>query len=68
MKRGHWIALALIAGASLVAQLLAEPHTWWERIPGFYAGYGFLGAAAILLVARWIGRLFHRDEDYYDRA
>jgi hypothetical protein len=68
VSRGRWLALAALFAASLVAQARAELAYAWERIPGFYAFYGFLGCLAIIFVSKWLGRLFiQRDEGYYDR-
>lgn len=68
MKRWHWVALALLALASVVAQLSAEAHYVWERIPAFFAIYGFIGCLLIIYVSKWVGKRFlQRDEDYYDR-
>lgn len=68
MKRWHWVALALLALASVAAQFSAEAHYAWERIPAFFAIYGFVGCLLIIYVSKWVGKRFlQRDEDYYDR-
>ena len=55
---------------SLVAQLMGveEGHGyWWNRIPGFWAVFGFVGCVAIIFVSKAIGKLWlQKGEDYYD--
>jgi len=41
-------------------------HTSAERIPGFYALYGFAGCVVLVLVAKEMRKLVMRDETYYD--
>jgi hypothetical protein len=68
MTRWRWLALALVVAVSLVAQQLFEPHYLWERLPGFYALYGFAGCTAIIFLSKWYGKLLvQRKEEYYDR-
>jgi hypothetical protein len=46
----------------------AEAHTWLEEsVPGFWALFGFLGCAVLIILSKWLGRLgVSRREDYYD--
>ena len=39
----------------------------WEAIPGFYAIYGFVGCAALVLIAKEMRKILMRKEDHYDR-
>ena len=42
-------------------------HAVTDRIPAFYAFYGFLACYLILVVSKWLGKLFlWKPEDYYD--
>ena len=63
-------AIAAIAGAAAIGvpgALGVEPHHLWEALPGFYAWYGGLGCAAIVLVSKALGkRLLQKPEDFYD--
>ena len=34
---------------------------------GFYAGYGFLACAAMVVAAKLLGKWLKRPDDYYDR-
>ena len=67
-RRG-W-AVALLSGAAALALPVVvhvEHHHWWESIPGFYAWYGGLGCAAIVLVSKALGAaLLQKPEDWYD--
>lgn len=43
------------------------PHAW-DRIPLFYAFFGFVGCIAIIVVSKALGKAFlQKDEDYYER-
>ena len=69
MKTWHWIALGLVTAISIAAQV-AAPHVegghWWDAVPGSYAGYGFVGCAAIVFVSKWLGIYWiQRSEGYY---
>ena len=71
MKTHQLIILALIAIASFIAEfvfLAGEDHGhWWNHVPGFYAMWGFAGCIVIILVSKWMGKLFiQKKEDYYD--
>jgi hypothetical protein len=43
-------------------------HTWVEgHVPGFWAAFGFIGCAVLILVSKWFGhRGIMQREDYYD--
>ncbi len=45
-------------------------HTWVEqKIPFFWSVFGFCAAAAIIAIARWLGRSgIQAREDYYDHS
>lgn len=40
---------------------------FWEKLPGFYPFYGFVGCVVLVLVAKWLRTLLMRPPDYYDR-
>ena len=70
-SRRGWVFAVITAGVTLGAPLVVHPEhhheAWWNHVPGFYAAYGFLGCAAIVLVSKWIGHLFlQKGEDFYD--
>lgn len=42
-------------------------HTFVERIPGFWAVFGFVACVVIIIVSKWFGHLgIMTREDYYD--
>jgi hypothetical protein len=63
------IVLAAVVGAGLIVAGMVLPgehgeHHW---APGFWAGFGALGCAAIVLVSKALGHvLLERPEDWYD--
>jgi hypothetical protein len=56
--------LALTVAAEFFIQ--THPHFAVERLFAFNALYGFLACAALILVAKGIGLVVKRKEDYYD--
>jgi hypothetical protein len=38
----------------------------WERLPGFYALFGFVACVTLVLIAKQLRRLLMRREGYYD--
>lgn len=71
MNRLSWTLLGIVALISLLGGL-AMPHdpvhdAWWNRIPGFFALFGFFGCLLIAVFAKLLGRfLLQKKEDYYD--
>lgn len=69
-RRG-W-TFSLIAGAITLALPYLVPHVavhhgWWDSIPGWWAIFGFVGCAVIVIFSKWLGHvLLQKDEDFYD--
>ena len=42
-------------------------YTAIERVPAFYALYGFVALVGVVLAAKGLRLLVKRDEEYYDR-
>jgi uncharacterized membrane protein YobD (UPF0266 family) len=67
-----WLILAALAIIAIAIGFLVHPGTeehgyWFTHIYGFYAGLGFLGCAAMIYLAKWLGHYWlQRKEDYYD--
>ena len=40
------------------------PMDW---LPGYYAAYGFIACACLVLIAKELRKILMRNEDYYDR-
>lgn len=38
----------------------------WEKIPAFYAIYGFIACVVLVVIAKEMRKLVMRKEDYYD--
>lgn len=70
MKKWHWVAWGVAGAFFLGLQLFGPEHPYphaWDRIPGFYAVYGFLGCILIIVVAKGLGKAWlQKREDYYD--
>jgi hypothetical protein len=66
------IRVCLVALAALVvwdALFVSKEHvhTFVERIPGFWAVFGFVACVVIIIVSKWFGHLgIMTREDYYD--
>jgi hypothetical protein len=70
LKRVVWVcaaalALLVIYDAALVDKSAA--HTGVERLPAFWALFGFIGCALIIIVSKWYGHAsIMTREDYYE--
>jgi len=38
----------------------------WEKIPAFYAIYGFVACVLLVVLAKWMRKVVMRKEEYYD--
>lgn len=60
------VAVVVVVAAGF---LLPEGHgeaNWWDRVPAFYALFGFLSCALIVLASKALGKAWlQRKEDYY---
>ena len=70
MKPIHWILLALLNLGTLALHFFgpAHPHpNVWDKVPLFYALYGFVGCVLIIVVSKALGKLFiQKRENYYE--
>jgi hypothetical protein len=42
-------------------------HFFWEKLPVFYALFGFFGCIVLIIVTKALGKFFiKRDENYYE--
>jgi hypothetical protein len=69
------LVVAVLAEGALVLaqQVLPEmfhsehEHFWFESIPGWGSLYGFVSCVAIIVVSKFLGKVWlMRREDYYD--
>jgi len=65
--RRLWQVFIVILALTLLAQFVIDvhPHFEVERLFGAYAISGFAACAALILIARVIGLLLKRPDDYY---
>ena len=63
-----WKAFIAVLVLTVAAQLVIEshPHFAPERLFAWNALYGFLACAALILVAKALGLVLKRRDDYYD--
>jgi hypothetical protein len=63
-----WKIFLAVLAATVLAQLMVEghPHFAFEGWFAFNAVYGFLACATLILVAKALGLLLKRKDDYYD--
>jgi hypothetical protein len=63
-----WIVFGAVLAATVLAELLFpyEPHFQVERLFAFYALYGFLACAAMILAAKALGVLLKRPDTHYE--
>jgi hypothetical protein len=63
-----WIAFAAILAATVAVELLIHPHGSFgvDGTFAFNAWYGFAACVALILLAKLLGFLIKRPDDYYD--
>jgi hypothetical protein len=62
--RGFLAVLALTVLGELAVTL--HPHFEVEGLFGFHAAYGFIACLAMIVVAKALGALLKRPDDYYE--
>ena len=61
------IAAVIVLGAPYVLPMGEAHHGWWDSIPAWWALFGGLGCALIVLVAKTLGHLLlQKPEDWYE--
>ena len=52
----------------VIADFIVHRHIemGWEKIPAFYAAYGFVACVVLVLLAKLMRKVVMRKEDYYD--
>jgi hypothetical protein len=63
-----WKTFIAVLALTVVVQLFIEahPHFAVERLFAWNALYGFIACAVLILLARALGVLLKRRDDYYD--
>ena len=66
--RKLWIGFSVVLALTVLAQLVIKIKGYFgvDGTFGFGAWYGFLACLAMVLVAKALGALLKRPEDYYD--
>jgi hypothetical protein len=66
--RTLWIVFCIVLALTLLAQVFIVIKSSFDMDgwPGFAAVFGFLACLALVLVARGLGLLLKRRDDYYD--
>lgn len=65
-----WILMIVSLVISLIAELfLGEQghHFKVEKIPFFYAVFGFVSCVAIIVISKYLGLILKRKENYYEK-
>lgn len=67
-RRIRWVLYGVCVGL-VIADLIVHRHisTPAERLPAFYALYGFVALVGVVVAAKGLRLLIKRDEGYYDR-
>jgi hypothetical protein len=63
------LLLALLVLLDAIPALVDKEHahTWLEKFPGFWAIFGFIGCALLIILSKWYGHAgIMTREDYYD--
>tara|TARA_R110002094_G_scaffold2147_17_gene9053 strand:+ start:2289 stop:2603 length:315 start_codon:yes stop_codon:yes gene_type:complete len=68
--RQLWFGFWVVLGLSLLAGLWVHQHLLMgiEDYFGFFGGYGFLACLVMVGLAKLLGRLLKRPDDYYRAA
>lgn len=63
-----WVVFCVLLALTLLAQafVVIKPAFGLDGWPAFAAVFGFLACLAMVLVARGLGLLLKRRDDYYD--
>ena len=58
----------IICGLLVLADFIVHRHVsfGWEKIPAFYAIYGFIACVVLVVLAKQMRKVVMRKEDYYD--
>lgn len=65
--RWCYVLLAAVVAWDIAFVDKEEAHTAVERLPGFWAIFGFVACVLIIVISKWFGHLgIMAREDYYD--
>lgn len=72
-KRFLWVlyfvglGLSLLSGFLFPALSLLHSHFPFQKVPQFFALYGFFGSILLILIARGMGSYLSKEEDYDEK-
>ncbi|MGB1581353.1 MAG: hypothetical protein ACPHER_07590 [Nevskiales bacterium] len=63
-----WLITAIALLALVAAEFFVHHHSHfgWDNFFGFYALYGFIASAGLVIGGNLLGKLLKRTENYYD--
>jgi hypothetical protein len=66
--RRLWVGFVIALALTVLGEYLVDrhPHFTLDRLPGFYAIYGLLACAGLILVAKLIALPLKRVDTYYE--
>ena len=66
--RGLWMAFIAVLAATVAAGFAVDmhPHFAIERVPAFFALFGFGACVAMVLFSKLLGAFLKRGDTYYD--
>ncbi len=64
LLNGFYIICVLLVIADFILHRHIELA--WEKIPAFYAIYGFIACVVLVLIAKQMRKVLMRRENYYD--
>ena len=66
--RALWLAFIAVLAATVAAGLAVDmhPHFAIERLPAFFAVFGFAACVALVVLSKLLGVLLKRGDTYYD--
>ena len=61
--------LVMVSALLLALDFLLDRHSShpWDKIPGFYAFYGFIGCVLLVIIAKWLRFFLMRPQGYYQQ-
>ena len=66
--KGLWVAFAAALVATVLTDLVVEPHPYFglDGTFGFGAWFGFASCVALIIFAKGLGAVLKRPDTYYD--
>jgi hypothetical protein len=65
-NRKMLVSAIVILGLSFFTPT-SNAHFFWEKLPVFYALFGFAGCIVLIIISKTLGKFFiKRDENYYE--